>query len=120
MYSGSDSTSRPTNIVSRSLDEANTIMPSSANTAIGKTSVCSMPAACASASPGEPGGSAARPVNALRPVSSLRSANSRKLIRANTSSRPQVMTAGPSTDSAPSVEIWPRAVGPPLTASSEV
>ena len=109
-YSGSDSTSSATNIVSRSLDVANTIIPSSANIASGKISVCSMLAACASASPADPGASAARPVNALSPPSRRRSANSRKLISPNTSSRPQVKTPGPSTESAPSVEIWPRAV----------
>ena len=118
-YSGSDSTSRATNIVSRSFEVANTIIPSSANTASGKISVCSMFAAWASASPADPGASAARPVKALSPASRRRSANSRKLSSANTSSRPQMKTPGPSTESAPSVEISPRAVCEPLTTSSE-
>jgi hypothetical protein len=38
MYSGSESTSRPTNIVMRSLAVRNTIMPSTANRVSGKTS----------------------------------------------------------------------------------
>jgi len=40
-YSGNDSTSRATNMVSRSLAAAKTIMPASENSSSGKTSVCS-------------------------------------------------------------------------------
>ena len=55
MYSGSESTSSATNIVSRSAAEEKTIMPPAANMASGKTSVVSRPARSAAASSAEPG-----------------------------------------------------------------
>ena len=65
-YSGSDSTSSATNIVSRSLDAGNSIMPPTANSISGKTSVCSTPRVEASRSASVPGSAAAWPANAVQ------------------------------------------------------
>ena len=83
-YSGSDSTSSATNIVSRSLDAGNSIIPPTANSTSGKTSVCSSPLVDASPSASVPGSVAAWPVNALSPPSRRRSANSSTLISDST------------------------------------
>jgi hypothetical protein len=68
-YSGSDSTSRATNIVRKSLAAGNSIMPPIANMTSGKTSVCSMPRAEASRSASVPGRALAWPANAVTPPS---------------------------------------------------
>ena len=62
-------------MVIRSFDAGNSIIPDSANSASGKTSVCSARSAIASCSAAVPGTAAADGANGL--MSSLRSANSR-------------------------------------------
>src|SRR5690625_3079162 len=114
-YSGRLSTSRATNMVMRSLDAANSIIPATANMASGNISLCSTRAATASASPADPGGSPARPVNALRPPSRVRSANNMIDSNPKISNRPQVRMAGPSNANDPSPPIWPCAARSPST-----
>ena len=100
-YSGSEKTSSATNSISRSFAEANSIMPPTANSVSGKTSVCSTLAAVPSRSASDPGTAAAWPANADSPPSTDRSANSSTLISVSASRRIQVNSAGPSTEIAP-------------------
>ena len=72
-YSGSDSTSSATNIVSRSLEAGNSIIPPTANIVSGKISVCCIPAARPSRSSGLPGVAAACAANGLSLVSAMSS-----------------------------------------------
>src|SRR5208283_4921088 len=58
-YSGSDSTSSATNMVSRSFEAGKSIIPPTANIVSGKISVCMIPPARASRSSGLPGVAAA-------------------------------------------------------------
>ncbi len=89
-YSGSENTSSATNMVIRSDEAGNTIMPPRANRASGKTSVCSSRAADASASARLPGTVAADAANVLTPPLSWRSANTRIATRPNTSRAPHM------------------------------
>ena len=74
------------NMVIRSADAGNNIIPDSANRASGNTSVCSTPARTASCSAAVPGTAAACGANTLAPFSVVRSANSRKETAPKTSS----------------------------------
>ncbi len=111
-YSGSEKTSSATNSTSRSLAEANSIMPPTANSVSGKTSVCSTRAAVPSRSASDPGTAAAWPANADSPPSTDRSANSSTLISVSPSRRIQVNSAGPSTEIAPWAAIT--SLSPPI------
>ena len=72
-YSGSDSTSSATNMVSRSFEAGNSSIPPTANSVSGKISVCMIPAARPSRSSGLPGGAAACAANGLLLVSAMSS-----------------------------------------------
>ena len=109
-YSGSDSTSSATNMVSRSLEAGNSIMPPTANSVSGKISVCMLPAARPSRSSGLPGVAAACAANGL----SLVSAMSSTLTKASTSMVPWMNSVGRSTATAPIAATWP---GLPLAYS---
>ena len=90
-YSGSDMTSRATNIVSRSLAARKTIMPPRENSASGNTSECSSRAAVASSSCTLPGTDAAAAENTEAPLPSRRSANTESASAPNTSSEAHIV-----------------------------
>ena len=112
-YSGRDRTSSATNIVSRSFDDGNSIMPPIANMSSGKTSVCVTFSATSSCSCWVPG--ATEPAGAKPPPSSrLRSAATSTPGMASTRIAPWRKSAGPSTAIAP-ITATPRS--PAITIS---
>ena len=102
-YSGSDSTSSATNMVSRSLDAGNSIMPPTANSVSGKISVCMAPVTRPSRSSGLPGGAAACATNGLLAGSAMSST----LTKARTTIVPWMNRVGRSTPTAPIAATWP-------------
>ena len=90
-------------MISRSLAAGNSIIPDTANSISGKTSVCSSPRVEASRSASVPGSADAWPAKASTPPSSWRSAKSSTAQDpANTSTIAQLTRVGPSIASAPS------------------
>src|SRR5580692_2102051 len=102
-YSGSDSTSSATNMVSRSFDAGNSIIPPTANSVSGKISVWVIPATRPSRSSGLPGGAAAWAAKGLLLVSAM----SRTLAKASTTIVPWMNRVGRSMPTAPIAATWP-------------
>jgi hypothetical protein len=102
-YSGSDSTSSATNMVSRSLAAGNSSIPPIANMVSGKISVCMIPAPRASRSSALPGVAAACAANGLL----LESPMSSTLAKASTRIVPWMNRVGRSTATAPIAAAWP-------------
>ena len=102
-YSGSDSTSSATNMVSRSLDAGNSSMPPTANRVSGKISVWKAPVTRPSRSSGLPGGTAAWAANGLLLVSAMSST----LTKARTRIVPWMNRVGRSIATAPAAAMWP-------------
>ena len=102
-YSGSDSTSSATNMVSRSFAAGNSSIPPTANSVSGKISVCMIPATRPSRSSGLPGGAAAWATNGLLLVSPMSST----LTKARTRIVPWMNRVGRSTATAPIAAMWP-------------
>ena len=102
-YSGSDSTSSATNMVSRSFEAGKSIIPPTANSVSGKISVCMMPAARPSRSSWLPGVAAATAANGLWLVSPMSST----LTKASTRMVPWMNRVGRSTATAPSTATCP-------------
>ncbi len=112
-YSGSDSTSSATNMVSRSLDAGNSSMPPTANRVSGKISVWKAPVTRPSRSSGLPGGAAAWAANGLLLVSAMSST----LTNARTRIVPWMNSVGRSIATAPAAATWPAL--PPLKMLNE-
>ncbi len=102
-YSGSDSTSSATNMVSRSLAAGNSSIPPTANRVSGKISVCMAPVTSPSRSSWLPGGAAAWATNGLLLVSAMSST----LTKARTRIVPWMNRVGRSTATAPAAATWP-------------
>ena len=102
-YSGSDSTSSATNMVSRSFEAGKSIIPPTANSVSGKISVCMIPAARPSRSSWLPGVAAATAANGLLLVSPMSST----LTKASTTIVPWMNRVGRSTATAPSAATCP-------------
>ena len=100
-YSGSDSTSSATNMVSRSFAAGKSIIPPTANIVSGKISVCMIPAPRASRSSGLPGVAAACAANGLLLVSPMSST----LTKASTTMVPWMNRVGRSTATAPTAAM---------------
>jgi hypothetical protein len=102
-YSGSDSTSSATNIVSRSFAAGNSSIPPIANSVSGKISVWKIPATRPSRSSALPGVAAACAANGLLLESPIRS----MLAKASTRIVPWMNKVGRSTAIAPIAAMWP-------------
>ena len=115
-YSGSENTSRATNIVRRSSEAPKSIIPPSANIVSGKISVCATPAFVASFSATLPGTADAIGVNASRPAAPASTSTSEAMRRSAISSVPRMPTtsrvpcrnsAGLSRATAPPTAVRP-------------